>query len=92
MTVKSVLIRPQGLRPGARASTCTPFATPLDYVITAAADAMDSIVDNFPVRDRKLSTQSYASLSKRTAVVSTREMIERHVNKVKVNSIQASLY
>jgi len=28
MTAKSVLIHPQGLRPGARASTCPP-ATPL---------------------------------------------------------------
>jgi len=32
MTVKSVLIRPQGLRPGARAPTCRPFSTPLVVV------------------------------------------------------------
>jgi len=30
MTAKSVLMRPRGLRPGARAPTCPPlFATPL---------------------------------------------------------------
>jgi len=29
MTAKSVLLRPQGLRPRARAPTCLPLATPL---------------------------------------------------------------
>jgi len=33
MTAKSVLMRPQGLRPGARAPTCTPLATPMASVL-----------------------------------------------------------
>jgi len=33
MTAKSVLLRPQGLRPRARAPTCPPLATPLTFKI-----------------------------------------------------------
>jgi len=36
MTAKSVLVRPQGLRPRARAPTCLPFATPLSISVPCA--------------------------------------------------------
>jgi len=39
MTAKSVLMRPQGLRPGARAPTSSTLATPLDDI--------DSNIDQF---------------------------------------------